>query len=492
MSGIIASSQSFNGVNLNEIPNGSYFVGLDSDGTLAIMDNAGNKTSLDPSDYIPVIGTSASTPVSGIIEYSSDLSLSYTSRTLVDKAYVDSNITLNNVLAAGNTTSGSSIIMSDGDLIRGSGNQITLDFGSDAYFAVTTDAGNYLTPYFYVNPAGFYAGGPNASALGLGASSTDLSNDSLTRIISQSQNISVYHLGQSITSNGTNNRMIITDGSSSKGLVYTADYSSNFTYESLVSKRYVDSVSVLSYTFSNGISLSGPNVQLGGTLTQTTSITGSYTFNLGTQLSPLTSIYHYVTNNIDLISGDTSAIATEIYQQTNQAYILATSDGYNSNAAIYVNAATQSITNNGVNNVLQVEDSIAGKGLVYMDDYSGNFTYESLVSKRYADTKQTALTAVNSQTASYGLLLTDIDKLVQMDSGATNSITVPFNASVAFPILTQIPIAQYGTGQTQVVAAGGVTIRSSGGKLKLTGQYSGATLVKIDTNEWYLFGDITT
>jgi hypothetical protein len=27
--------------------------------------------------------------------------------------------------------------------------------------------------------------------------------------------------------------------------------------------------------------------------------------------------------------------------------------------------------------------------------------------------------------------------------------------------------------------------------LKLNAQYSGATLIKIDTNEWYLFGDIT-
>jgi len=28
--------------------------------------------------------------------------------------------------------------------------------------------------------------------------------------------------------------------------------------------------------------------------------------------------------------------------------------------------------------------------------------------------------------------------------------------------------------------------------LKLTGQYSGATLIKIAENEWYLFGDIAS
>ena len=53
-------------------------------------------------------------------------------------------------------------------------------------------------------------------------------------------------------------------------------------------------------------------------------------------------------------------------------------------------------------------------------------------------------------------------------------------------------IAQYGAGQTTVVAGAGVTVRSAGSRLKLNQQYSGATLVKIAADEWYLFGDITT
>jgi len=51
-------------------------------------------------------------------------------------------------------------------------------------------------------------------------------------------------------------------------------------------------------------------------------------------------------------------------------------------------------------------------------------------------------------------------------------------------------LAQYGAGQTTVVAGSGVTVRSSGGKLNLSGQYSGASLIKIGSDEWYLFGDI--
>lgn len=113
--------------------------------------------------------------------------------------------------------------------------------------------------------------------------------------------------------------------------------------------------------------------------------------------------------------------------------------------------------------------------------------------KTYFDTLYTAkLITTNRQTDSYTLVLTDADKLVEMNKATANNLTVPLNSSVAFPTGTQLLISQYGAGQTTVVATGGVTIRSSGGKLKLAAQYAGATLIKIATDEWYLFGDITT
>ena len=77
-----------------------------------------------------------------------------------------------------------------------------------------------------------------------------------------------------------------------------------------------------------------------------------------------------------------------------------------------------------------------------------------------------------------------------MDVGSANNLTVPPNGSVAFPIGTQIIITQLGAGQTTIVAGSGVTILSSGGKLKIADQYSGATLIKRNTNEWVLFGNL--
>ena len=104
------------------------------------------------------------------------------------------------------------------------------------------------------------------------------------------------------------------------------------------------------------------------------------------------------------------------------------------------------------------------------------------------DSKTNKLITANRQTASYTLVAGDADKLVEMNVGSANNLTVPAST---FSAGTQILLAQYGAGQTTIVAGSGMTIRSNGGKLKLSAQYSGATLVFISATEAYLFGDIT-
>lgn len=104
------------------------------------------------------------------------------------------------------------------------------------------------------------------------------------------------------------------------------------------------------------------------------------------------------------------------------------------------------------------------------------------------DGKTNKLITANRQTASYTLVAGDADKLIEMNVASANNLTVP--ASI-FSAGTQILLAQYGAGQTTIVAGSGMTIRSNGGKLKLSAQYSGATLVFISATEAYLFGDIS-
>ena len=120
----------------------------------------------------------------------------------------------------------------------------------------------------------------------------------------------------------------------------------------------------------------------------------------------------------------------------------------------------------------------------------------------YTDTTQIATTAQvydtvttvpkNVQTGtSYTLVLTDAGKMVTLSNASAITLTIPTNASVAFPVDTRIDILQYGAGQV-TVGGSGVTIRSLGSRLKLAGQYAGATLWKRDTNEWVLIGEIIT
>jgi hypothetical protein len=132
----------------------------------------------------------------------------------------------------------------------------------------------------------------------------------------------------------------------------------------------------------------------------------------------------------------------------------------------------------------------AAVGLGNVDNTSDANKPVSTAQQTALDAKTNKLITTNRQTASYTLVLSDADKLVEMNVGSANNLTVPLNSSVAFSTGTQILLAQYGAGQTTIVATSGVTIRSNGAKLKLNAQYSGATLVKIAENEWYLFGDI--
>lgn len=103
-----------------------------------------------------------------------------------------------------------------------------------------------------------------------------------------------------------------------------------------------------------------------------------------------------------------------------------------------------------------------------------------------------AVAGINTQTASYTLALGDAGQIVEMSVASANDLTIPPNSSVAYPVKTRIDLVQYGAGQTTIVAGAGVTIRSSGAKLKLSGQYSAATLYKRGANEWLLLGDLAS
>jgi len=132
--------------------------------------------------------------------------------------------------------------------------------------------------------------------------------------------------------------------------------------------------------------------------------------------------------------------------------------------------------------------------LIEISDYNGSTYDTKLVSGLniydYVNTPtlKNAMFAVTN----YDFVLGDIGKYISMSYVSACTMTIPTNATVAFPIGTRIEIEQNGAGQVQILAASGVTLNSEGGKTKLVGQFATCFIIKKDTNEWTLSGNITT
>jgi hypothetical protein len=120
-------------------------------------------------------------------------------------------------------------------------------------------------------------------------------------------------------------------------------------------------------------------------------------------------------------------------------------------------------------------------------------TAQTLTNKTLTDPKINL--AFDAETASYTAVLANNSQVVTMDNAAANTFSIPTNASVAFPIGTQINVLQIGAGQTtiQAVTSGTTTINSTGASAaapKLRARYSAATCIKAATDTWYVVGDI--
>lgn len=125
-------------------------------------------------------------------------------------------------------------------------------------------------------------------------------------------------------------------------------------------------------------------------------------------------------------------------------------------------------------------------GLLYSKDdagvETGLFVPATIASRISALENPSLVTVTTGKT----LALTDAGTIQKTTAAAT--ITIPPNSSVDFPISTQISIISLTASDVAVAAGSGVTIRSKDAKLKIDGQYTSVSLLKIDTDEWLLVG----
>lgn len=94
------------------------------------------------------------------------------------------------------------------------------------------------------------------------------------------------------------------------------------------------------------------------------------------------------------------------------------------------------------------------------------------------------------QSADYTLALADAGTIVEMGSSSALTLTVPDDATVAFPVNTVIEVVQTGSGQLTIAGAAGVALRTPA-SLTARAQYSSIGLRKRSANVWLVSGDLT-
>ena len=141
------------------------------------------------------------------------------------------------------------------------------------------------------------------------------------------------------------------------------------------------------------------------------------------------------------------------------------------------------------NHISGGSDPIVGDSISSAGSYTSWTATSATIGGQLAGINSALAMTLNAQTASYTLVLTDRNKLVEISNASANNLTVPLNSSVAYPVGSQITILQTGAGQTTIVATVGVTINATPG-LKLRTQWSSATLVKRATDTWVAIGDL--
>lgn len=99
----------------------------------------------------------------------------------------------------------------------------------------------------------------------------------------------------------------------------------------------------------------------------------------------------------------------------------------------------------------------------------------------------TVQVAINLQTANYTLALTDVNKMVDMNSSGTISLIIPSSGTVNFVTGSVIALRQLGAGKVLVTTAAGVTLNKEVGATT-TGQYAIAAVLKTAADTWHVFG----
>jgi hypothetical protein len=292
-----------------------------------------------------------------------------------------------------------------------------------------------------------------------GTITVDDTSTSLSRTIGNPMSIVLSSLG-----------MTVTDLIGNKGLVYAADYSTNFAAD----PRGIPDVAWVNTQTANAWPLTGTRSFTGNA----TIAGGGFNATIG-QSGDRMGNFRVWSNGAVGLDGATSSFI----QSDNSTFTASPNQ-----AAI--NTGGGNLTINDTD--FKVTDTRATpRGLAANADYSANYQALDYVSKLYTDAADALKTSLawadNEQTTSYTGVIGDVNKVIQMNSASALNFTVPPNSSVAYPIGTYLIVRQKGAGTVTIVEGAGVTVTEpAGGNMDTPGQGLSVTLHKTGADTWDL------
>ncbi len=252
----------------------------------------------------------------------------------------------------------------------------------------------------------------------------------------------IWSSAQSVSDLSTNNYITVDDALGNKGIVYASDYSANFTDNSLVTKAWVlaqtPAAPTLAQVLTAGNSTGNQNITSLNTnnILEVSDTTISLNWNdtnngsviLNNSFIKLTHDTFVTIDTIQtLILGELHHILTDVNTITridtvpdsvllsvqrisdgndNQVYVeqyltgIAASDASGFVSKLEIQSIQQSLLagDPSTNNTMIITDAISNKGLVYVTDYSANFTENSLVTKAWVLGQLSSTTVIVTNT----------------------------------------------------------------------------------------------
>ena len=399
----------------------------------------------------------------GGIKYISDYAEDYTNRSLVDKEYVDSQITgatkdlsLATVLLSGNTTEGTNIILSSGDKIAGNVGETYTDdyvfYASEGQWNLESNETNTEGKLILgqgTTDSIFY----NRQYDGDNFDDGRLKIDSRQTKLGVEQNISMgstalsyfdvnvsfgYPTQDFYTTDLDGNETLIhieaglfevtgydAVGAGFRGIEYTEDYSANYTNRSLVDKEYVDTVigtaTTLSSVLLNGNTTEGSDIIIendDAIVFESTDLKlkggNDGTFDY-IEMSDSTNSYLRLRDNWDI------TMRTSI--GTNAASILMNVEDSNIDIAATSESNSVALTLTPTTAIFS-DSRETQTGIEYLSDYSATYTDRSLVDKAYVDSVASGTTA----TGSFGITIDGGGSAIT--SGVQGYVEVPYSGVI--------------------------------------------------------------